>query len=91
VLQADRHVLFVLSNADKTPVDTHRFEASDPGKNLLRCAQKSFPNSSLNSESYVSNTVIGPYSRFGKYLLVLAFIDLLLGPRFGRQAVFECC
>jgi hypothetical protein len=70
---------FVLSNADKTPVDTHRFEASDSGKNLLRGAQKSFPNSSLNSEGYVLNTVIGPYSRFGKYLLVLAFIDLLPG------------
>ena len=28
------------------------------------------------------NTVIGPYSRFGKYLLVLAFIDLLLGSAF---------
>jgi hypothetical protein len=74
---------FVLSNAPiKTPVDAHRFEASDSGKNLLRCAQKSFPNSSGNSESYVLNTVIGPYSRFGKYLLILAFIDLLLGSAF---------
>jgi hypothetical protein len=73
---------FVLSNAPiKTPVDANRFEASDSGKNLLRCAQ-TFPNSSGNSESYVLNTVIGPYSRFGKYLLILAFIDLLVGSAF---------
>ncbi len=33
------------------------------------CPQNSFPNFSGNSESNVFNTVIGPYSRFKKYLL----------------------
>jgi hypothetical protein len=74
---------FVLSNADKTPVDAHRFEASDSGKNLLRCAQKSFPNSSLNSESYVLNTVIGPYSRFENISWFSLLSIFILGPRFG--------